>query len=130
MGDIVKLAPPEELVWVCGECGCISWLVHEANLECSHCHHTSGKYAEWLLPPPPIEVPARSLNTFTETGVDNSEFLMRSFIRNLEEDDIAVIIKPDGMIHTYNGLTENKLSRSWLKKHLRTIAGLLGGNLK
>lgn len=128
MGDIIKLGkstdkpedPPDKIIWSCGECGCTSWFVYQEYIQCTHCQNISTTCAgKWRQEPPGgMKITEVAERTFSETGVDNSEFLLKNFMKKMTEDDVMIIIKPDGRVATYNGITPEKTSKKWLKSRL------------
>lgn len=111
MGDVVSLPSregPEEMVWRCGECGCLTFYIYADNTkECAHCNYR-GEMPEgtWTEPPAAGERPSPCPpDPKIVTDIKASGAALRKTVEHATADidgtAAIIVLKDNGDVHTW-----------------------------
>lgn len=125
MGDVTKIGPAEETVFVC-QCGCSTWLLlSDAAVECAACGNRSVDYGAWYREKPEAE--EFSGTPFTDVqGNGSVEFTRQRVAQMASDPDIRLVLlaRESGTINLWSGAVGKKQVK-WTQRRLKEAAGLL-----
>lgn len=125
MGDVTKIGPAEETVFVC-RCGCSTWLLlDDAAVECAACGNRSVDYGAWYREKP--EAKDFTGTPFTNVqGNGSVEFARRRITQMASDPDVrlALVVRTSGTLNLWSDV-HGKKQIKWARRRLKEVAGLL-----
>ena len=108
----------EPLVWIC-DCSCQTFFVYSnGGHECAQCGNAiSGDIGAWKSPP--VTEPEERTGQETTTRRMDHEFMRRSIIQTVRNDEVAIIaiIRKNGGVQTHQfDFVETPLQKDWVSQ--------------